>query len=244
MQIFIGFDPREAAAFAVARETVMRNAPSNWPVRGLVLADLQATGLYSRPIEMRPGVDRQIMWDVISDAPMSTEHANARFLVPHLATQGWALFMDGDMLVRGDLQRLADQFDDRFAVMCVKHVHAPPLGVKMDGQQQTLYSRKNWSSFVAFNCDHPANEALTPEVVNTLPGRDLHRFCWLMDSEIGEFDQSWNFLVGHTQPNVEPDVVHFTEGCPDMKGYENVPYAEEWRLCLNDWARGTMSLPA
>jgi hypothetical protein len=32
---------------------------------------------------------------------------------------------------------------------------------------------------MVFNCDHPANRALTLDLINTVPGRDLHRFCWL-----------------------------------------------------------------
>jgi hypothetical protein len=47
-----------------------------------------------------------------------------------------------------------------------------------------------------FNCDHPSNKKLTVEMINTLPGRDLHRFCWLEDDEIGELDPGWNWLVG------------------------------------------------
>jgi hypothetical protein len=105
------------------------------------------------------------------------------------------------------------------------------------------YWRKNWSSFAIFNVDHPSNKALTLEAVNTLPGRDLHAFCWLKDEEIGGLDQSWNFLVGDTDPEVVPDVIHFTSGCPDMPGYEGVPYADAWRGTLNDWARGALSLP-
>jgi hypothetical protein len=120
----------------------------------------------------------------------------------------------------------------------VKHQFAPPAGVKMDGQRQTQYSRKNWSSFLIFNCGHPSNRCLTSSVdmANTLPGRDLHRFCWLRDDEIGEIDASWNFLVGHSDPEIDPDVVHFTDGVPDMPGYENVPFADEWRGERNRWA--------
>jgi hypothetical protein len=186
-----------------------------------VLADLIQRGLYRRPIEDRHGV----MWDVPSDAPMSTQHANARFLVPHLAKDGWALFMDGDMLVRADLATLFDSLDPAFAVYCVQHVHAPPPGLKMDSQIQTRYARKNWSSFMVFNCEHPANRALTLDLVNTAPGRDLHRFCWLPDGAIGELGAEWNFLV----PAVTPKVVHFTEGLPSMPGYEDALFAEEWR---------------
>lgn len=237
--VFIGWDPREAAAFAVARETVRRNVPSDWVVKGLVLADLQASGLYTRPLKWALGPSgKEIMWDVISAAAMSTEHACARFLVPTLSETPWAIFMDGDMLVRTDLEPLVTRLDPKFAVHCVKHQYAPPPGIKMDGQEQTRYARKNWSSFMVFRCDHPANAGLTPEIINSLPGRDLHRFCWLADEEIGELSPSWNFLVGHTNPVIRPDVVHFTEGVPDMAGYEAVPYAEEWRGELTAWARG------
>ncbi len=238
--IWIGFDdrPAEVAAFAIARHSIRRHLTQPIPIMGLVLCDLQKKGLYTRPMEMRPSAaDKPVMWDVISDAPMSTQHANARFLVPSLAKAGWALFMDGDMLVRSNIARVFDGLDGTKAVYCVKHDHAPTSAAKMDGQVQTTYSRKNWSSFVLFNCDHPSNRKLTVEMVNTLPGRDLHRFCWLKDQEIGARDQSWNFLVGHTDPDVVPDVAHFTDGTPDMLGYENVPFADEWRAERDRWAQ-------
>lgn len=243
MKIFIGWDPREAAAFAVARSSCRRHLNLPIPIYGLVLDDLIKHGLYTRPIEYRASAaDRPVMWDVISDAPQSTQHANSRFLVPYLAQSGWALFMDGDMLVRGNIGRmLQNSLDPEKAVYCVKHRHEPPPGVKMDDQIQTRYARKNWSSFMVFNCDHPSNKAVMPGIVNTFPGRDLHRFCWLKDDEIGELGPEYNFLVGHSDPSINPKVVHFTSGTPDMPGYENVPFADEWRNAVNDWARGPLS---
>lgn len=230
--VWIGFDPREAAAFAVARHSLMRRTNLPIPIRGLVLADLRARGLYTRPTSFREGR----MWDDISEAAMSTEHANARFLVPQLAGSGWSIFMDGDVLVRSDVFNLFDQCDPEKAVMVVKHNYAPPEGIKMDGQMQSRYARKNWSSVIAFNCEHPANKALTVELVNTVPGRDLHRFCWLEDNDIGELDASWNWLVGHSDPEIDPDIVHFTEGLPNMTGYEDSDFADEWWAELNRWA--------
>ena len=91
---------------------------------------------------------------------------------------------------------------------------------------------------MVFNVDHPANKELTVELINTLPGRDLHRLCWLSDGDIGAIDSSWNWLVGHSDDSIEPKSVHFTEGVPDMPGYENVRYADEWRAALMDCARG------
>lgn len=247
--IWIGFDPREAAAFAVTRHSLFNRVPRHWPIYGLVLSELQARGLYTRPTSMKVNGDgRAEMIDEVSiradyDGHISTQHAIARFLVPHLARHGWALFMDGDMLVRGNIGQLFEGLNRKFAVYCVKHRHEPQAGTKMDGQEQTRYARKNWSSFAIFNCDHPANTALSVEVVNTLPGRDLHRFCWLDDDEIGELGPEWNFLVGYSDKSISPKVIHFTDGVPDMPGYENVPFADDWRAARDDWARGALRLP-
>ena len=230
--IWVGFDPREADAFAVARHSINRHLITPIPVRGVVLTDLRTGGLYSRPTSRRDGR----LWDDISDAPMSTEFACARFLVPQLAKSGWALFMDGDMLVRKDLLALFKEADPDKAIMVVKHNYHPPAGTKMDGQAQTVYPRKNWSSVMLFNCDHPANQALTVEMINSVPGRDLHAFKWLDDNLIGELHPRWNWLVDHSDPDIDPAIVHFTEGTPAMPGYEDCEYADEWHAELRRWA--------
>lgn len=233
--IYIGFDPRETAAFSVAKHSILKHLTEFIPIHGLVLGNLIERGLYNRPMEHRfSEAGNKVMWDTISGAPMSTQHANARFLTPLLAKTGWALFMDGDMLVRSDLAEVFKDLDTSKAVYCVQHKHEPKAGIKMDGQLQLAYARKNWSSFILFNCDHEANDALTVEMINTLPGRDLHRLCWLDDSEIGALDQKWNFLVGHSDTSIDPVVVHHTSGTPDMAGYENAPFADEWRAVLQD----------
>jgi lipopolysaccharide biosynthesis glycosyltransferase len=237
LSVYIGFEPREAAAFAVARWSAIRRMSTSLPLNGLVLEDVQLRGLYRRPIEWRDGpAGRRIMWDPLSKAPMSTQHANARFLVPHLAKHGWALFMDGDVLVRGNLCRLFEGLDRSKALYCVKHPNMPPEGLKMDGQAQLQYARKNWSSVMIFNCDHEANAALTLGVINAVPGRDLHRFFWLTDDQIGELPREWNWLVRQSPAIEEPKIVHFTEGTPDMPGYEADPYTDEWRAWLTNWA--------
>lgn len=229
--IYIGWDPREQDACAVARASLLKNMSDSIPVHKLVLADLQGRGLYYR-MTYRNKDGRLI--DVPSirndyDGSISTEHANARFLVPHLAKKGWALFLDGDILVRDDVVKLFNSLDSQYAVYCVKHEYAPINKVKMDDQVQTVYNRKNWSSVSAFNCDHPSNRYLSISIINSLPGRDLHRFCWLADHEIGELDPKWNWLAGHSNPLINPAIVHFTEGTPDMPGYQDQPYADEWR---------------
>lgn len=234
-KVYIGFDGREVDAFAVARQSLSRNAgPDVW-IKGLILSDLEMQGLYRRPMEIRDGR----RWDLISSAPMSTEFAISRFFVPYLARTGAALFMDCDMLVRGKIEQLFDLFDPRYAVQVVKHDHQPAAGTKMDDQIQTAYPRKNWSSVCLFNCDHPANRKLTPDFINEQTGLALHQFRWLEDELIGELPLGCNWLVNHSADAINPLIVHFTDGVPSMKGHETDGgiYAEEWRWHLREWAR-------
>lgn len=233
MHIFIGFDPREAAAFAVARASVYRHVHHRVPVSGLVLAELQARGLYTRPTSRR----RLRLWDDLSDAAMATEFALTRFLIPHLmGYQGWALFMDCDVLVRSALEDLFALADNRYAVMCVQHDYTPAGTEKMDGQVQQAYPRKNWSSVMLVNCGHPANRALDLDLVNTRPGRELHGFCWLEDDHIGALPAAWNHLIGEYPPNPQARIAHFTLGGPWFEACQDVEFADEWRALLQRWA--------
>ena len=234
--VYIGFDQREAAAFAVAVHSAKRRLTQPIPVHGLVLSSLQHDGIYIRPTERRGS----LLWDTISSAPMSTEHAIARFAVGMLGRSGWVLFMDGDVLVRASLARLFDELDPDKAIYCVQH---PPMRqdtspVKMDAQAQLGYPRKWWSSVFVLNAEHPKNAALNHHLLNSVPGRDLHRFCWLADEDIGALDPMWNYLIGVSDPAIEADakIAHFTLGTPDMPGHARCEFADEWRKELVAWA--------
>lgn len=229
LELFGGWEPRTEIGFHIAHRTAMRSR-GRVSVEAVKEDTLRAAGLYWRRHEQRNGQ----LWDVISDAPMSTSFACSRFLVPFLARERWALWCDfTDMLFVADPAELLELADDRFAVMVVKHQHVPSEEVKMDAQIQTAYSRKNWSSLILWNWQHHANDGLTIGMVNSLPGRDLHRFCWLEDEEIGELPPEWNYLVGITPMTVKPKLLHFTEGLPTFPGYELEPWADVW---LNELA--------
>jgi hypothetical protein len=238
--IWLGYDPREADGYAVARASIRRHAKAPYLIMPVNLAVARRAGLYRRPTSRRDGR----LWDDISEAPMATEFAIARFLVPHLAGRGWALFADCDVLARTDIGQLFSLADDRYAVMCVKHDQRPVEDTKMNGQLQAkevdprfpgVYSRKNWSSVVLYNCEHPANSALTVDLINTVPGRDLHRFCWLDDDLIGELPVEWNWLAGVSPIVDDPAIVHFTLGMPSLPGCEYMLYSDEWRSELSRW---------
>jgi hypothetical protein len=234
--IWIGYDKREAHAFFIARDSI-RRFNSIVPVYGVVLDLLRRTGMYTRPTQIEELNGNRKMWDTISEAPMSTEFAISRFLVPHLAQKGWALFVDVDVMFRRNPSHLFSLADSSKAVMCVQHQYEPKKTFKMDNQVQTKYHRKMWSSVMLFNCDHPANKRLTLDMINSVPGRDLHRFCWLEDDEIGALPEEWNYLPGWSKKNSDPSLVHFTEGLPDLPGYENQEFADEWFKMLHHCTR-------
>jgi lipopolysaccharide biosynthesis glycosyltransferase len=224
---YIGYDPRELDAFIVARESFKANCFFPVSVNAIALFDLPE---YTREHPRINGT----LWDMISSAPMSTEFALSRFFTPLLAGSGMALFMDSDVLVRSSVSKLYAECEaGNKAVYVVPHAMVNVSARKMDDQIQTSYPRKNWSSVMMFNCDHPANKRLTPDYLNTMKGLDLHNFCWLNDDEIGFFDPSYNYLVGHTSGVDDPVIVHYTDGIPSMRGYEDCEYADEWRQCLN-----------
>ncbi|MDJ0897112.1 MAG: glycosyltransferase [Alphaproteobacteria bacterium] len=214
-RVFVGWDSREDIAYQVCRHSLQRNASIPVEITPLRQPALREQGLYWRP----------------EDPLASTEFTYTRFLVPALCRyQGWALFCDCDFLWLGDIAELVAQIDDRYAVMCVHHDHRPPEATKMDGKKQTVYPRKNWSSLVLYNCGHPANQALTPEVANTESGAFLHRFQWLDDDLIGAVEETWNWLEGWCAKPADgpPKVVHYTRGGPWFAEWQDVDYADLW----------------
>lgn len=225
--VYIGWDGREEDAYRVCRKSLLARSTSPLhivPLKREPLSWPGNNGLFTRTSRL----EGNVKIDDRDGRPQSTDFAHLRFLVPIIQQyDGWALFQDCDMMWRADIAELLALRDDRYAVMCVKHKHVARETVKMDGQPQQNYHRKNWSSFVLWNCAHPANRNLTREHVNMRSGAWLHGFEWLDDEEIGELGPEWNFLVGYTQ-NVEPKVCHFTSGTPVFDNYRAVQFADEW----------------
>ena len=220
MKVFVGYDTREDIAYQVCKHSII-SKQSNASVRPLKQQELRDAGWYTR------GIDKLA----------STEFTFTRFLIPELCNfKGWALFMDCDMILKTDIKELFDQADDQYAVMCVQHDYSPSATTKMDGQQQTVYPRKNWSSVMLFNCGHKSNQALTQDLVNNpdVTGAYLHRFSWLKDKEVGELSPEWNWLVGHYKEPADgtPKLIHYTEGGPWFENYRNCEYHQDWKTEL------------
>ena len=215
LDVFIGWDPREEAAFEVAAHSVTARASVPVTVHALKAERLRADGLYWREADPRA----------------STAFTYTRFLVPRLmGYEGRALYFDCDFLWLADVADLLAEAAAGRAVSCVQHDYRPRETTKMDGQPQSAYPRKNWSSLMLFDCGHLASRRLTPDYVNTASPADLHRFAWAADAEIGALDASWNWLEGwYDADAVPPRAVHFTRGGPWFDGWRDVAYAEAWQ---------------
>lgn len=223
LKVYIGWDQREIGAFHVAVSTLIGKASVPTLVTGLEAQRLYDCGMVRRPTDKRGQ-----RYDILSNAPAATEFAITRFTVPFLAQSGWALFADPDIVVMADIAELFALADPRYAVMCVKHRFDELSGTKMDGQAQVAYPRKLWSSVMLINCDHPGMKRLSLTDVNERPGRDLHAFYWLADSEIGELPPEWNWLVGLQPKPADPKIAHFTLGTPDLPGVAELPEHSIW----------------
>lgn len=207
--VFIGYDHREAVAYHVCVNSIIRNstvAVSTTPLSLNTLSEYKET-----------------------HTDGSNHFIYSRFLVPHLMNySGWALFIDGDMILREDINELWNLRDDSKAVMVVKHDYKTRMPVKYLGAKNEDYPRKNWSSVILWNCGHPANRQITPEFVQSSTGAILHRFTWLTDDLIGELPVEWNWLPDEFGENKNAKLLHFTLGTPCFREFADSPMAAEW----------------
>ena len=212
---FIGYDPKEDIAYRVWKQSLLTRSTIKIKAFALKQFELRSIGFYKRE----------------NDPLASTEFTYTRFLIPALMNyKGWAVFCDCDILFLADIKNLFSNLSNDKAIYCVKHDYTPKEKHKMDGRQQTVYPRKNWSSFVIFNCSHPANKKLTIDLANKETGSYLHQFKWLKDNQIGDLDERWNWLEGWTSKHnsKKPFAVHYTRGGPWFNEWEDVEYADLW----------------
>lgn len=222
--VFIGYDEREARAAEVCARSLRRATRGEIEPEFLCAAKLQDQGLLWRPQDQRGGRD----YDLTSNEFTSTRFKNTRFLTPIICQTGFKLFVDCDTLFLRDPREMLRDVMALHAVSVVKHAYTPAESVKMMGQAQASYPRKNWSSVMLFNCDHAANRRLSLRDVNDRRARDLHQFYWLADAEIGALDPSWNWLANVTGRPIFPGIAHFTLGGPWLPDWPGAAHDDLW----------------
>tara|TARA_Y100001937_G_scaffold119928_1_gene176392 strand:- start:704 stop:1360 length:657 start_codon:yes stop_codon:yes gene_type:complete len=216
VNIYIGYEEAHPEMYEVCKASIERFSKLH-VIKPLIKSKLIEQGVYSRPFQGE-----------------ATDFSFTRFLVPYLNNfQGWALFVDGDFLFRADPQDMTECVDEEeHDVYVVKH---PELitkqGIKMDGRINRPYPCKYWSSLMYINCDE---QSLSPETVNTANAGYLHEFNWA--GSIGSLPATWNNMIGYYDI-YQPCAVHFTDGGPWLKGFEDQPYADEWRAVRNEAQR-------
>ena len=210
INIFIGYDSKEKVAYNVLSHSIIQNS--------------------TKPVAITPIALNNLKDDFVRERNniSSTEFSFSRFMIPHLMNyQGWALFMDCDMLMFEDVSKLWRMRDDSKAIQVCKHDYTPKESKKFLGQVQTKYEKKNWSSFMLMNCRKCTT--LTPDYVNKASGLELHQFKWLEgDHLIGDLPLEWNWLVGEYEHKDDVNNVHYTKGGPWFEDYAKCDYSQDW----------------
>lgn len=188
-RVYIARDERQTVAFHVAVESAMSH----------LCAPLSFIPLESRflPLER--------------DEPSPAYFA--RMLVPWLCNfEGWALFMEPDMLVRADLNEVFDAADPRYAIM---HPRSSEPA--------------EWTSLMLFNCGHEALRSLTPEFVGDADAlKSTELLFWLDSSVLGELPPEWNHTVAYDVPNARARIAHFPLGVPEHVETQGCEFSDEW----------------
>jgi lipopolysaccharide biosynthesis glycosyltransferase len=207
--VFVGYDPREAITYHVCVNSIIRNS--------------------SRPVAIVP-VALNLFQDYVETHTDGSNHfIYTRFLVPYLCDfTGHAIFIDGDMIVRGDIAELWNLRDPSMDAQVVKHDYKTRMPVKYLGAKNEDYPRKNWSSVILWNCASFPNRRLVPEFVQHSTGSELHRFSWLDDRRIGELPPEWNWLPDEYGPNADAKLLHYTLGAPCFQEFADTPQGNEW----------------
>ena len=224
--IFIGYDPREAVAFHVCVNSIIRHA--------------------SRPVSIQPLALNLFPDYQETHKDGSNQFIYSRFLVPYLmGFGGWAIYIDGDMVLQDDVYKLWNLREYDKDVMVVKHNYQTRQKFKYMGSKNQDYPRKNWSSVILWNCAAFPNRRLKPAFVQEQEGSYLHRFSWLQDQRIGELPLEWNWLPDELGENPNAKLLHYTLGTPCFREYQNTPQAQVWHdeKALTEYCEQTFELP-
>ena len=129
LNIYIGFDEVEKVAYHTLSQSIIKHASS--PVRISPICSKHFRKFFNRP----------------RDQKQSNDFSFTRFLVPYLNNyDGYAVFMDCDMMLRDDIFDVLKEVNLDNAVSVVKHDYTPSDKVKYLNKVQ-VNKKKNDVSF-------------------------------------------------------------------------------------------------
>lgn len=209
IKIFIGYDSSQVIDYVLLEQSLIR--------------------LSSQPLMITPLCLSHFSFYKECHQDGSTEFSYSRFLVPYLmGYQGWALYMDSDMICCSDIKDLWTMRDANYALQVVKHDYRTSQSIKMQGYQNNNYVRKNWSSLMLINCQHPALRILNPSLIEKSQGHYLHQFKFVDNDLIAHLPIEWNWLVDEYGENDNAKIIHYTLGSPRLAYYAETPMAVYW----------------
>lgn len=192
LRIFIGYDDRQPLSANVLSHSITSRSTKPASIGMLKLGTLPVT---------REGL---------------TQFTFSRYLVPWLCDfEGWALFMDSDMLVLGDIAELFACADESKAVMVVRNA-----------------MRFEWPSLMLFNCSQC--KILAPDYVQKYPSPQ--DFGWA-NGKIGELPKEWNICAGYDEYRPDAKLAHYTQGVPIWFETKDCDYSQEWMAEFKDMQR-------
>lgn len=205
INLFCGYDSREAIGFHVFCSSVIKHA--------------------TKPVKFIPLGNRGL-------PEGSNSFTVSRFLVPYLTGyEGHAIFCDAaDMLCVDDIAELDALFDPTYAVQVVKrrdYQTAHPvkyIGTQMECANRD-YPRKNWASMMIINCGHRDWRDMTPDLISRASPLSLLQLTW---ATVGEIHPRWNCIVDEGDSPDGAAILHWTAGIPGFTHYQNAPCADVW----------------
>ena len=184
LRVLVGMDVRQPLAFSVCASSVFRHA--------------------TKPVLVQPiGPD----WIAGFTRNGLTAFTFRRYLAPYLCGfEGVSVFMDGDIVVRGDVHELASFIEPGQAVAVASHV-----------------ARFEWPSVMVFN--NSLCHQLTPEWVND-PKTAPQSLSWAQ--VLGDLPPEWNHVVGYEPHNEDAKLIHYTAGIPCWPETKECPHSDKW----------------
>ncbi len=211
LNIYIGYDSTMDDLDKICEHSILETVK-----RGLSHGDMRPYCEFTPEIKMLdvsklPDYNREY-------ANQSTEFTYSRFLIPYLENyEGFSIFLDNDFIFKKSILPLFFYLNPDDAVACIKYPHYEHDTTKFDGEVNIDYPCKLWSSLMVFNNGHEDCKKLTPEVVNSWTGKQLHQFEWT--DKISPIPQKYIFVEGYDDPEEKWDYsgIHYTRGGPWIK---------------------------
>jgi len=126
--------------------------------------------------------------------------------------EGYALFLDADMVVKGDIAEVYQEFDAEVAM-------------------QIHQAQFEWASAMLFN--NARCKILTPEYIDE---RKHVLFDFLWAQQIAHLPEEWNRCIGYDADVSPAKLYHYTQGIPvwpETRGLEPAPFVSEAKAMLH-----------